>query len=104
MCKISDYPGLYAKTDEYLRRESINHTIPGYEFLRKAIVIRKVEGRILSEELFEKIKEGSVVPANEKKPDDRDDVEQWMLEAIRSAGIDISVESFIDQIANEISL
>ena len=46
MCKIAEYPGLYSRANEILRREGMNCSIPGYEFIRRALVIYKVEEKI----------------------------------------------------------
>lgn len=86
MCKIADYPGLYSRTNELLRREGINPQMPGYELLRKAIVIQKVEGKVSLEE----ITKGMVIPCNkdidlDKKK--RTAEMQWMIEAVRSIGV-----------------
>lgn len=86
MCKIADYPELYLKANEVLRRERISPQMPGYELLRRAIVIQKVEGKVSLEE----IEKGRVIPSNkdinlEKK--NRSNTMQWMIEAIKSVGI-----------------
>lgn len=107
MCKIADYPGWYSKAKEVLRREGIDPTMPGYEFLRRALVIYKVERKVDKKELFKQIKEGIVVPANKgiqferEKVKERDEVEQWMIEAIRSAGIDMSLLEYVRQLSDE---
>lgn len=107
MCKISDYPGLYTKANEILRKEGINASIPGYEFLRRAIVIYKVEKVASIEKLVTELKnEGIVIPANKdldfNKKSERDEVEQWMIEALKSAGIDTPLIKYIVQIADEL--
>lgn len=87
MCKIANYPSLYTKTDEGLRRAGISAMQPGYEFLKIAIVTQKVEGRFSCEE----IGKGKVIPSNKdvdlRKKGDRPEIIQWMIEAIKSAGI-----------------
>lgn len=87
MCKIANYPSLYTKTDEGLRRAGISAMQPGYEFLKIAIVTQKVEGRFSCEE----IGKGKVIPSNKdvdlKRKGGRAEVTQWMIEAIKSAGI-----------------
>lgn len=110
MCKIADYPGWYSKAKEILRREGIDPTMPGYEFLRRALVIYKVEDKIDKKELFKQIKEGVVVPANkgmqfkEEEAKERDEVEQWIIEAIRSAGIDLPILEYIKQLSDELKM
>ena len=87
MCKIANYPSLYTKTDEGLRRAGISAMQPGYEFLKIAIVTQKVEGRFSCEEIWK----GKFIPSNKdvdlKKKGDRSEIAQWMIEAIKSAGI-----------------
>lgn len=105
MCRIANYPGLYSKANELLRREGINSEMPGYEFLKRAIVIYKVEGEQPKEEFLAEIKEGILIPANKdlnaQNKKSRDEVEQWMIEAIKSAGIDIPLMEYIKQLAEE---
>ncbi len=109
MCKISDYPGLYSRANELLRREGMNPQMPGYELLRKAIVIQKVEGKVSLEE----ITRGMVIPYNkdidlDKKK--RTAEMQWMVEAVRSIGIgdasnenpEVTLYGYIKQLAFEI--
>ena len=49
-----------------------------------------------------------IIPANKdlsfenKKDKNRDEAEQWMIEAIKSAGIDIPLMEYIKQLAEEI--
>lgn len=106
MCKISEYPGLYAKTQEVLRSERISKEIPGYELLRRAIVIYKVEGDMKKEKFLEEVEKGVVIPANKdlnlESKEGRNQTEQWMIEAIKSVGVDISLMEYIKQLANEI--
>lgn len=106
MCKIADYPGLYSKANEILRGEGISSEMPGYEFLKRAIVIYKVDGEQPKEKFFSEIKEGMLIPANRdlsfENKKDRDEVEQWMIEAVKSAGIDVPLMEYIKQLAEEI--
>lgn len=105
MCKISNYPGWYIKANETLRRERINPEMPGYEFLKRAIVIYKVEGEMPKEQFLSEIKEGILVPSNKdlklKNKKEREEVEQWMIEAMKSIGIETSLMDYIKQLANE---
>lgn len=109
MCKIADYPGLYSRANELLRREGISPQVPGYELLRKAIVTQKVEGKVSLEE----ISKGMVIPSNkdinlEKK--NRTAEMQWMIEAVRSIGVEDESDAnpeetlnrYIQQLAFEI--
>lgn len=106
MCKISNYPGLYSKANEVLRIEKIKEEMPGYEFLKRAIVIYKVDGEKPKEMFLAEIKEGMLIPANRglsfENKKDRDEVEQWMIEAVKSAGIDVPIMEYIKQLATEI--
>ena len=107
MCKMAEYPKLYTKASEILRREKINTTIPGYEFLKRAIVIYCVEKGPSKEKLIEIIKkEGMVIPINKdlslKRKGKREEIEQWMIEAIKSAGVNISLMEYIKKLAEEI--
>ena len=84
-----------------------NCSIPGYEFIRRAIVIYKVEEKISKEELIISLKEeGIVIPANKdlnfQNKSERDELEQWMIEAIKSIGIDIDLMEYIKQLSSEI--
>lgn len=93
MCKITEYPGLYAKVTQYLRLEGIHQEIAGFEILRNAIIIYKVEGKLPKEKFLQKIEEVTFIPANrdlnpeklEKK--ERNMAMQWMIEAIAAAGL-----------------
>lgn len=102
MCKLSDYPQLYAKVEGLLREENISKGVPGYEFLKRAIVIYKVESGISEENLWKEVKNGVVIPSNESLSKDRDEVEQWMIEAIKSQSIDLSLMEFIAEIAGKL--
>ena len=107
MCKMVNYPGLYSKTNEILRKEGINSSIPGYEFLRRAIVIYKIDKIASIEKLVVELKDaGIVIPANKDldlgSKSDRDSVEQWMIEAMKGAGIDTPLMEYIKQLASEL--
>ena len=86
---MQEYPGLYLKAKEAVRLAGINPEMPGYEMLVKAIVIYKVEG---SERLYEKVAEqSSVVPFQRplgENAQKRHPVQQMILEAVKSVGID----------------
>lgn len=103
MCEITRYPGLYNRANALLRREKINPQVPGYELLKIAIVIWHVEKSYSWKELLKKVKdEGKVIPSNKELVSAKDEVEQWMLEAIKAAGIDISVEKYVKQLSEEL--
>lgn len=108
MCRIADYPELYSKANEILRRDRISSQMPGYELLRKALVTQKVEGKVSLQD----ISKGMVIPCNkdinlERK--NRPAATQWMIEAIKSAGIgekqdvDVALKEYIEQRAQELN-
>lgn len=108
MCKIADYPELYAKANEILRRDRISPKVVGYELLRKAIVIQSVEGKLSLEE----IEEGQLIPSNKDinlKKKKRSGTMQWMIEAIKSVGIgenedaEVALIKYIEQRAQELN-
>lgn len=110
MCKIADYPELYAKANEILRRDRISPKVVGYELLRRAIVIQSVEGKVSLEE----IEKGQLIPSNKDinlKKKKRSSAMQWMIEAIKSAGIgeeqnesvEVVLKNYIKQCANELN-
>lgn len=105
MCKISNYPGLLAKANETLRREEISSEIPGYELLKRAIVVYKVENGISKEDLLQEVKTGILIPANKdlnlENKGEREQTEQWMIEAAKSIGIHIPLMEYIKQLADE---
>lgn len=108
MCKIADYPELYAKANEILRRDRISPKVAGYELLRRAIVIQSVEGKVSLEE----IEEGQLIPSNKDinlKKKKRSGTMQWMVEAIKSVGIgenedaEVALIKYIEQRAQELN-
>lgn len=100
MCKISDYPGLYSKVSELFRREGIDQSMPGYEFLRRAVIIYKIDNEKDILKICNKIEmQGITIPCNKCLIKERNPIEQHMVEALKRAEIDISVESFIKQIS-----
>jgi len=105
MCRIANYPKLYIKANEILRVEGLKPDMPGYELLKRAIVIYKVEGNEDKDKFFEEVQKGIVIPANKyvslKNKDGRKQVEQLMIEAIKSVGIDISLMEYIEMLAGK---
>ena len=102
MCKIAEYPELYNRAEALLREKGLDRVDPGYEFLRKAIVISKVEGeKNTKKQLLKEVSKGMVVPSNKKLQKSRDRVEQ-MIEALKSVSIDIELMDFIKQMAEKI--
>lgn len=107
MCRIANYPKLYTKANEILRREGLKPDMPGYELIKRAIVIYKVEGNEDKDKFFEEVRKGIVIPANKylnnKKKAGRNITEQWMIEALKSEGIDISLMEYIEMLAEKIA-
>lgn len=105
MCKISDYAGLLARANATVRGEKINPEIPGYELLKRAIVVYKVEKGISKEDLLREVTTGLLIPANKDlnlaDKGERGETEQWMIEAAKSVGVDIPLMDYIKQLADE---
>ena len=105
MCKISDYPELYIRANETLRLEGISPEIPGYELLKRAIVIYKVEGQIEKERFLKEVGKGMVIPYNRdlslEKRERINEIEQWIIEAIKSVGVNISSMEYVKQLTNQ---
>ena len=87
MCQIAQYPGLYAKAEEQLRLENVPRECPGYELIKRGIVIAKIEGQMSSREFLKMIKEGIVIPSNRELKKNRDNALQWMIEALEVAEV-----------------
>lgn len=122
MCKISDYPALYTKTEGLLRHEGLNYKTPGFELLKASIVIYKVEGKkeiesfceefsenkfakeIAEKRFYKKVQENisSPVPSISPVITERHPVEQWMTETLREQGIKVDVMTFIEDMSNKI--
>lgn len=104
MCKIKDYPGMYMKAREAVRKTNINPAMPGYEMIIKAIVICKVQGL---DNLYNEVADVMSVVPDQKllttEEEERHPVKQMILEAMRSVGIeDESVKMFIQELADKI--
>lgn len=103
MCKIADYPELYYKIDWVLRLMKMSKETPGYELLRRAVVIWKVEGdkmesevsrklpetereQLLEARLVERVKETASMDISKNRviKNDRDAFSQAMIEEIRA--------------------
>lgn len=84
-----EYPGLYARAEYLLRLDGIpRDNNPGFELLRKSVMIAKVYGRLPSDIFLEKLKEGgTIVPNNKDLRKDRDLALQWMIEALEVADV-----------------
>lgn len=95
MCDIiRDYPGLYARVEYLLRLDGIpKDNNPGFELLRKGIMIARVYGKLPVDIFLEKLREnGTIVPNNRDLRKERDMAIQWMIEALEVADI-IPVEN-----------
>ncbi len=100
MCKMKNYPNLYLKAEGILREEGINPSIPGYEMLKRALVIYKIEGPVNN--FFEQVKTGIVIPSNEVKKKVRSPEEQWMVEALKSRNINVPLMDYIESLAEKL--
>ena len=114
MCDVisKEYPGLYSRVEYHLRIDGIpKNNNPGFELLRKSIMIAKVYGRMTESMFLDKLKEGIVIPTNKDLRKDRDEALQWMIESLEIADI-IPVEhednvetllfSYIREVANRL--
>lgn len=120
MCDIRKFPKLYTKADWFLRIAQINKAVPGYELLKRAIVVWVVEednireevlklkstqdtNRLIEEKLIERVEEIAPMAFSRSKviPSKRNTTEQAMIEAIRSIskyGVKVSVLDFVTDI------
>lgn len=106
MCKMADYAELYAKAELMLRIKRISKATPGYELLRRAIVIWQVEGKriekevsanlpkderskLLEEKLVKRVKEIAPMELSKNSliKNERDAFSQAMIESIRAVSI-----------------
>ena len=112
MCDFKKYPQEYVKASEILRKEEISQEMPGYEFLKRAIVVYRIEKPETKEKLLLEVKKGMVIPANKdfnmqdkierKGIKEREQVEQWMIEAAKSVGVNIPLMEYIKKLAKKI--
>jgi len=103
MCKISEHPDLYSKAEGILRSKGIKSVLPGYQILKRAIIIYKVDGKIPKEKLLKEVSQGKVIPFNKDFSKDRSErAEQWMIEALKTEAIDIDLMDFIEKISDEL--
>ena len=86
---VKDYPGLYSRVEYHLRLDGIpKENSPGFELLRKGIMIAKVYGYLPVDIFLEKLYEGgTIVPKSKELKKDRDIALQWMIEALETADI-----------------
>ena len=83
-----EYPGLYSRVEYHLRLDGVpKNNNPGFELLRKSIIIAKIYGRMTESMFLEKLKEGTVIPMNKDLRKDRDEALQWMIESLEIADI-----------------
>ena len=84
-----DYPGLFSRAEYHLRIDGVpKDNSPGFELLKKGIVIAKIFGKLPEEIFLEKLYEGgTIIPMNKELKKDRDRAVQWMIEAIEVADI-----------------
>ena len=123
MCDIRKYPELYLKANSILRVKRISNRMPGYELLRMAIVVWKVEGeniikevechkseedinKLIEKELIKRVEE--IAPMNYGKGkvvNNKSGVEQAMIEAIRAIskdGVKTTILDFVMEATNNI--
>lgn len=108
-----EYPGLYSRAEYLLRLDGIpRDNNPGFELLRKSILIAKVYGRLPADIFLDKLKEGgTIVPNNKDLIKERDLALQWMIEALEVADIipldhnedvELLLYHYIREIANKL--
>lgn len=102
MCTMKEYPNLYYNAEALLRREGLNPKMPGYEFIKKGIVVKKVKKNISNKRLLQEIANGEVIPLNKSKMAVLTDTEQWILESIKAIGIDMSIWAYIKQLSQKL--
>ena len=84
-----EYPGLYTRAEYFLRLDGIpRDNNPGFELLRKSVLIARVYGPLPIDIFLEKLREGgTIVPNNRDLVKERDLALQWMIEALEVADI-----------------
>ena len=88
ICDQKYYGGLFENAGFYLRDDDIPMFLPGFELLKKSIVIRKICGPINEEFLLMMLKTmGTLVPLKKDKEENEDDAVAWMIEALIIADI-----------------
>lgn len=108
MCETKEYESLYLKTEQLLRLEGLNATMPGYEIAKRAIVMYKIDGKEYEDyeknKFYEEVRlsMSSPIPSINPVITNRHPVEQWILELLRGHGIEDSAMSFVKDIANQI--
>ena len=100
MCKIQDYPDWYFRADGILREEGINPLVPGYELLRRAMIIYRVDGP--GPDFLEQVTKGLVLPTNWFRGQKREPEEQWMVEAMKMQNINTPLMEYIGTLANRL--
>ena len=111
-CSKVRYKEFYDEAEYFLRKYNIpKENNPGYELLRRGIVIEKVYDHPSEEVLMKQLKAGMVIPINRYLKKDRDDAVQWMIEALEIAniiplnheeGVEKILFSFIRKIADRL--
>ena len=108
-----EYPGLYSRAEYLLRLDGIpRDNNPGFELLRKGVLIAKVYGKLPEDIFLEKLKEGgTIVPNNKDLKKERDLALQWMIEALEVADVipldvhddvELLLYQYIREIANKL--
>lgn len=91
----------YGKTKEMLRCKRINPQMPGYNLLLCGICELAADEEMKEEELYEEMEKNYMVPILNFESK-RHPVEQHMVEALRSAGIEEEPWNFINNYISEV--
>lgn len=100
MCEAKNHYNEYSRAEEILRRFGISKDLPGFEYLRTATVIVKLDGFKPEEELLKEIEKQCFIVRSEfvkKHPP----VKQHMIEAIRSVSKSeqkLTIEEFLKRV------
>ena len=91
----------YGKTKEMLRCKRINPQMPGYNLLLCAICELAADEGMTEEELYDEMKKNYMVPILDFESK-RHPVEQHIVEALRSAGINEEAWDFMNNYITEV--
>ena len=100
MCDFANYPEMYFNAGYLLRRSGIKPLVPGFELLRRALVVYKVSGP--GPNFLKQVRNGMVIPSNEIKKKKREPEVQWMVEAMKMENIDIPLMEYIETLAEQL--
>lgn len=100
------YNDIYNKAEVILRDLRLNSSIPGYELMKLTCCIKIILDFEDENDIYDLLGRISIIPSPNVPKMVIKDVrpeEQWMTEAIRAAGIQEDVLTFISQICDIIS-